>query len=189
MSVDVDSQILAIPGRQTGHVQLIQLTPCRATSSPDSPDSTQEAVQPDRRQVIHTPIISAHQHPLSCLASTTDGRYIVSSSERGSIFRVWDVRTGGLQVELRRGVGDAVIWGVDLVWRDLRSTTQSADDDNDDREDRPSVNEMGRPAQGSQVELWMVCWSDRGTIHVWGDVLQQNKALRTASKQAQNKNR
>ena len=145
MSADVGSCLLAIPGRQPGHVQLVQLTSViePGTTSTDSPS--------DPHPAFRSPIINAHSHPLSSLACSSDGKYLVSSSERGSIFRVWNVATGSLEKELRRGVDKAIIWGVDLVYRPA----------NDDMK-------FGK-------ELWMVCWSDKGTVHVWGDVLGRNK--------------
>lgn len=57
--------------------------------------------------------------------------------------RVWNVKSGSMERELRRGMDRADIWGAGLVWE---------------------VEEGGK-------ELMLVAWSDKGTIHVWRDVL------------------
>jgi WD40 repeat protein len=149
LSADVGSCLLAIPGRQPGHIQLVQLSPTSVTGTANS--NTASASDSHPHAAFRSPIINAHSHTLSSLACSSDGKYLVSSSERGSIFRVWNVATGSLERELRRGVDKAVIWGVDLVYRPANAEKK-----------------LGR-------ELWMVCWSDKGTVHVWGDVLGENK--------------
>lgn len=151
--------MLAIPGRQLGHIQLVQL-------SPTAPPGTTKTGSPsDPHPAFRSPIINAHTHSLSALACSSDGKYLVSSSERGSIFRVWNVSTGSLERELRRGVDKAVIWGVDLIYRP------------------PNVEKkLGR-------ELWMVCWSDKGTIHVWGDLLGENRPTQAQTEAAKRNQR
>lgn len=128
---------MAIPGRQDGHVQLIQLTPCR--DRPLQPENL-----PPLPPKFRTPIIVAHTHALSSLSCTSDGKYLVTASERGTLLRVWNVKTGSMERELRRGLDRADIWGTAMVYEPI--------------------------ATGGR-ELMLACWSDKGTIHVWRDVL------------------
>lgn len=136
LSVDVESNVLIIPGRQPGHIQLVQLPPCIARPIPREPARN---LPPNFR----TPIVVAHEHALSALGCTSDGEYVVTASERGTLLRVWNVKSGSMERELRRGLDRADIWGVGMTWE---------------------VSEGER-------ELMLVCWSDKGTIHVWRDVL------------------
>jgi len=162
LATDDHSRLLAIPGRQHGHIQLAQLSPCIAEARPDGdPDTsiTSSSTESDLHPSFRSPIINAHSHNLSALACSTDGKYLVSSSERGSIFRIWNVATGSIERELRRGVDKAVIWGIDLIFRPASEEMDT---------DQQLGRKMGK-------ELWMVCWSDKGTVHVWGDVLGENK--------------
>ncbi|KAJ9107597.1 hypothetical protein QFC21_001056 [Naganishia friedmannii] len=138
LSVELGTDVLAIPGRQTGHIQLIQLRPCQ--ESPLQPESQHPPLPPNFR----TPIIVAHTHALSALSCTGDGKYIVTASDRGTLLRVWNTRTGSMERELRRGLDRADIWGATMAYEPL-------------------------PAGGQ--ELVLACWSDKGTIHVWRDVL------------------
>lgn len=128
---------MAIPGRQDGHVQLIQLTPCR-----DRP--LQPETLPPLPPKFRTPIIVAHTHALSSLSCTSDGKHLVTASDRGTLLRLWNVKTGSMERELRRGLDRADIWGTAMVYE---------------------------PIAAGGRELMLACWSDKGTIHVWRDVL------------------
>ena len=97
--------MLAVPGRQPGHVQLIHL-PTAAVKSP----------------VFRSPIILAHTHPLSTLTCTADGSFLTTTSERGTLLRVWDTTRGNLIKELRRGVDRAEMWGVQFEDRGMTGT-------------------------------------------------------------------
>ena len=135
------SALLALPGRQPGHVQLVQLSP-----SPDPTQSTPPSIA--RPTAFRSPIILAHTHPLSTLACTPSGSHIVTTSERGTLLRVWDTARGQLDRELRRGVDRAEMWGVGFE------------------------GALSEPSKGGRV----VGWSDKGTVHVWGsreDVQQE----------------
>jgi hypothetical protein len=79
------------------------------------------------------------------LSCTSNGRYLVTASERGTLLRVWNVKTGSMERELRRGLDRADIWGTAMVFETI-------------------------PGGGGR-ELMLACWSDKGTIHVWRDVL------------------
>lgn len=130
------SSLLAMPGRQAGHVQLVALPPCPSTSS--NPISSSSSSQPQFR----SPIILAHTHPLSALACTANGSHILTTSERGTLLRVWDTSRGRLERELRRGMDRAEMWGVKF---------------------EDEVQEGDRIRKGGMV----VGWSDKGTVHVW----------------------
>ena len=134
------STLLAMPGRQAGHVQLVFLPPCPPVPSQASSSS----------QAFRSPIILAHSHALSTLSCTASGSHIITASERGTLLRVWDTSRGRLERELRRGVDRADIWGVkpeDGVFRD------------------PGGTHYEQRRKGGRV----VGWSDKGTVHVWVD--------------------
>jgi WD40 repeat protein len=126
------STLLAMPGRQAGHVQLVSLPPCLPLAT------TSSIPQPQFR----SPIILAHNHPLSTLACTANGSHVLTTSERGTLLRVWDTSRGRLERELRRGVDRADMWGVKF---------------------EDEVIEGDKARKGGMV----VGWSDKGTIHVW----------------------
>lgn len=90
------SAVLALPGRQPGHVQLIHLP----SSSPSETPS------------FRSPILLCHTHPLSVLACSPDGACLSTASERGTLIRVWDVSKGRLERELRRGMDRVEMWGL-----------------------------------------------------------------------------
>ena len=127
------STLLAMPGRQAGHVQLVSLPPCTPMAS-----TSTGSQQPQFR----SPIILAHNHPLSTLACTANGSHVLTTSERGTLLRVWDTSRGRLERELRRGVDRADMWGVKF---------------------EDEVMEGDKARKGGMV----VGWSDKGTIHVW----------------------
>lgn len=130
MATSPGSSLIAMPGRQAGHVQLISLPPC--------PPHTATLNHPQ----IRSPIILAHTHPLSTLACTASGSHILTTSERGTLLRVWDASRGRLERELRRGMDRAEMWGVQF---------------------QDGVREADKSQKGGMV----VGWSDKGTVHVW----------------------
>lgn len=138
-----DSTMLAIPGRQQGHVQLIPLPPCPHPALPSPPPNTTPTPKPapaplgpdvplgsDKRPVA---IIVAHETRLSALALTASGRLLATASQRGTLLRVWDTRSGAKVRELRRGTDRADIYGVAF--------------------------------RGDEREVCV--WSDKGTVHVF----------------------
>lgn len=145
------STLLALPGRQAGHVQLVNLPPVPALPSQSAPSRTSLSAQPPR-----SPIILAHTHSLSSLACSATGSYIITTSERGTLLRVWDTARGRLERELRRGMDPAGMWGVRFE-EAVFAPKAAADQDERRRE------ELRR--KGGRV----VGWSDKGTVHVWGD--------------------
>lgn len=142
-----DSTLLAIPGRQEGHVQLIHLPPCPA---PLPPPIIPPPISPFQRPLpIPAPgpppsippanhkspitIIRAHTTQLTTLSLPPSGRLLATTSERGTLIRVWDSSTGEKVRELRRGSDKAIIYGVAF--------------------------------RADESELCV--WSDKGTIHVF----------------------
>ena len=87
--------MLAIPGRQAGHIQLIELRPSRDVKQPN-PAS----------------IVQAHTSALACLALSSDGRRLASASIKGTLVRIFDTLNGQLIAELRRGSDQAWIWSL-----------------------------------------------------------------------------
>lgn len=129
--------LLALPGRQAGHVQLINLPPCGGVSAPPA--------------AYRSPFLLAHTHRLSALGCSATGAHLVTASERGTLVRVWDTARGAQDGELRRGVDRAEIWGLQFE---------------DSIDSRPLEGERRRDAlrrKGGRV----VGWSDKGTVHVW----------------------
>lgn len=131
------STLLAIPGRQKGHVQLIHLPPCPGPPLPSPPPSrpathrsTRSFSTPSKHPVS---IIVAHTTSLTTLSVPPSGRLVATTSSRGTLIRIWDTITGKLVRELRRGTDKAEIYGVAF------------------RKDEAEV----------------CVWSDKGTIHVF----------------------
>ncbi|ODN99148.1 hypothetical protein I350_07306 [Cryptococcus amylolentus CBS 6273] len=104
LSTAPGSTLLALPGRQAGHVQLIPLPSC-PSSSPDPPSPSRTTPN----STFRSPIILAHTHSLASLSTTPSGSHILTTSERGTLLRVWDTQRGRLERELRRGVDPAEI--------------------------------------------------------------------------------
>ena len=140
MSTDPGSSLLVLPGRSPGHVQLVSLSPCPGPSSLSPTPHKSAAARPG---TYRSPIILAHTHPLSTLACTSDGSKILTTSERGTLLRVWDTLRGTLEQELRRGVDRAEIWGASF-----------------------NPDYVGDKKKKSAR---VVGWSDKGTVHVWSD--------------------
>jgi hypothetical protein len=77
--------VLACPGLQKGHLRVELFDMSRST------------------------LINACESALSCLALNTDGSRLATASERGTLVRVWDTRSGQRLAELRRGAEPAEI--------------------------------------------------------------------------------
>lgn len=105
--------LLALPGRQTGHVQLLSLS-LSNTSRTSIRSSIAGA----------STIIAAHANAISSLTLSHDGRLLCTTSERGTLLRVWSTLSASSQDrsvtslstslvgELRRGTDAAKIWSV-----------------------------------------------------------------------------
>jgi len=106
------STLLAIPGRQMGHVQLIHLPPCTAPEPLGPPSSSLPLKPPPPPSHHPISIIAAHTTALTTLTVPSSGRLLATTSARGTLIRVWDAITGKLVRELRRGSDKAEIYGV-----------------------------------------------------------------------------
>ena len=107
-----NSTLVAVPGRQIGHVQLIHLPPCRAATSQQSPVQKTTSVNSTRSLKQRISVIIAHTTALTALSVVPSGRILATTSLRGTLLRVWDVCTGKLLKEFRRGTDKADIYGI-----------------------------------------------------------------------------
>ncbi|KAJ2220085.1 Phosphatidylinositol 3,5-bisphosphate-binding protein [Coemansia sp. RSA 485] len=136
-----DSGILAFPGRQKGHIQIVDLHSCvnlaavqdtaatsplpvsggqgfrprgRGSFSADSATSQTSAPHGSGAAVHPTNIniIAAHATAISALAVSPDGSMVASASEKGTLIRIFDTMSGRLLHELRRGVDRADIYSI-----------------------------------------------------------------------------
>ncbi|KAJ7047486.1 SVP1-like protein 2 [Mycena alexandri] len=104
--------LLAIPGRQMGHVQLIHLPPC-IPPTPLGPPSSSPPRKPPPPPTKHpVAIIAAHETALTTLSVPPSGRLLATTSSRGTLVRTWDTISGKLVREFRRGTDKAEIFGV-----------------------------------------------------------------------------
>lgn len=106
------STLLAIAGRQTGHVQLIHLPPCPPPVTKGPPSSSPPRRPPPPPTKHPVSIIVAHTTALTTLTLPPSGRLLATTSSRGTLVRIWDSYTGKLVRELRRGTDKAEIYGV-----------------------------------------------------------------------------
>lgn len=106
------STLLAIAGRQMGHVQLIHLPPCPPPAPKSPPSPTLPKKPPPRPTSNPVSIIAAHTTALTTLTVLPSGRLLATTSSRGTLVRIWDSHTGKLVREFRRGSDKAEIYGV-----------------------------------------------------------------------------
>ncbi|KAF8980819.1 WD repeat domain phosphoinositide-interacting protein 3 [Entomortierella lignicola] len=117
-SSDKDA-ILIFPGRQSGHIQIVDLnsvTPTTAVSSTAAP-SYNAGNQPkypmtSTKPTANISIIPAHTSPLFCLVTNKDGSKCASASDKGTLIRVFDTGSSKLLHEFRRGVDKAEIYSI-----------------------------------------------------------------------------
>jgi WD repeat-containing protein 45 len=112
MATGTYSTLLAIPGRQMGHVQLIHLPPCRPPAPTGPPSSSPPRKPPPPPTKHPVSIIAAHTTALTVLSTPPSGKLLATTSSRGTLVRIWDPLTGKLVRELRRGTDKAEIYGV-----------------------------------------------------------------------------
>lgn len=94
-----------------GHVQLIHLPPC-PPPTPLGPPTSPPRKPPPKSHRQPVSIIAAHTTALTTLTVPPSGKYLATTSSRGTLVRVWDSQTGKLVRELRRGTDKADIFGV-----------------------------------------------------------------------------
>jgi len=88
LSPKTEGMVLAVPGTQVGHVR-VELYEMRKTTH-----------------------IAAHETALACMALSYDGSRLATASEKGTLIRVFDTKTGKLLHELRRGAERAEIYSI-----------------------------------------------------------------------------
>ncbi|KAF4619704.1 hypothetical protein D9613_005140 [Agrocybe pediades] len=106
------STLLAIAGRQVGHVQLIHLPPCPPPVPRNPPPSSPPRKPPPPPSRHPVSVLIAHTSALTTLSMPASGRLLATTSVRGTLVRVWDAMTGNLVREFRRGSDKAEIYGV-----------------------------------------------------------------------------
>ncbi|CCM04827.1 uncharacterized protein FIBRA_07020 [Fibroporia radiculosa] len=104
--------LLAIPGRQMGHVQLIHLPPCPPPELTGPPPPTPPELPPLPPTKHPASIIIAHQTALSAISVPPSGHLVATTSEQGTLIRIWNSNTGVRVREFRRGTDKAEIYGV-----------------------------------------------------------------------------
>ncbi|KAI8327273.1 WD40-repeat-containing domain protein [Choanephora cucurbitarum] len=119
VSTSHNHAILVIPSRQKGHLQIIDLNSLGyyiSVGESDSPFSpslpAQDYSSNTTRRSINVSIISAHSGKLSCIALNADGSRCATSSDKGTLIRVFNTSTGTLLHELRRGMDRAEIYSI-----------------------------------------------------------------------------
>ncbi|KAL5473428.1 hypothetical protein EMCRGX_G027912 [Ephydatia muelleri] len=93
LSPTTTNSVLAYPGVEVGHVNLVDLS-----------DMT------DKPMVD----ISAHEAALSCIALNLQGTQLATASEKGTLIRVYDTQTHERLLELRRGAANASIYCINF---------------------------------------------------------------------------
>ena len=111
MATAAYSTLLAIPGRQMGHVHLIHLPPC-APLEPLGPPASATPKPPLRPAKHPVSMFIAHESALTTLTVPPSGNLVATSSSRGTLIRIWDSTTGKRVREFRRGTDKAEIYGV-----------------------------------------------------------------------------
>jgi hypothetical protein len=106
------STLLVIPGRQMGHVQLIHLPPCRESSPLGPPPSAPPKKPPPPPSKHPVSMIVAHDSALTTLSVPPSGRFVATTSSKGTLVRIWDAHSGNKVREFRRGTDKADIFGV-----------------------------------------------------------------------------
>lgn len=112
VSPSQEHAILAFPGRQQGHIQVVDLNKINSTTSVLSPTSPNNAGKTMQSTTTNISIIAAHSGQLSCLAMNFDGTKCATASEKGTLIRIFDTATGQLLNELRRGMDRAEIYSI-----------------------------------------------------------------------------
>ncbi|CDH58663.1 wd repeat domain phosphoinositide-interactingprotein 3 [Lichtheimia corymbifera JMRC:FSU:9682] len=107
ISSEPNHGVLVIPGRQRGHLQIVDLDSLgyQWPSTTTAPGSNNEIN-------VNVSIIAAHSGRLSCVALNRDGTKCATASDKGTLIRVFNTMTGSLLNELRRGMDRAEIYSL-----------------------------------------------------------------------------
>ncbi|RKP10484.1 WD40-repeat-containing domain protein, partial [Thamnocephalis sphaerospora] len=100
--------VLAFPGRQPGHIQVVDLGQFIAAGTA----SVSSVTTPLANMTISSSIIAAHTAALGCLAMNAEGTLLASASDKGTLIRVFEALSGKLLHELRRGADRAEIYSI-----------------------------------------------------------------------------
>ncbi|KAH9843905.1 WD40-repeat-containing domain protein [Rhodofomes roseus] len=111
MATAAYSTLLAIPGRQMGHVHLVHLPPC-PPPEPLGPPMSAPPRPPARPTKHPVSMFIAHESALTTLSVPSSGNLVATTSSRGTLIRIWDSNTGKRVREFRRGTDKAEIYGV-----------------------------------------------------------------------------
>lgn len=90
-----DSTILACPGLHEGQLRVDML---------------------DTKRVK---IIQAHNRKLAAISMTSNGKYIATASEKGTLIRIFSTSDGSKIREVRRGTDPAVVWSIAFSHEDM----------------------------------------------------------------------
>lgn len=112
VSTTAENAILVIPGRQKGHLQVIDLNSLGYYISVLDDNYHQRQNSNTTRRSINVSLISAHSGKLSCIAVNPDGTKCATTSDKGTLVRVFNTSTGALLHELRRGMDRAEIYSI-----------------------------------------------------------------------------
>jgi len=112
MATEAYATLLAIPGKQMGHVQLVHLPPCVPPAPLGPPPSVPPSKPPPLPLKHPVSMIAAHESALTTLSLPPSGRFLATTSSRGTLVRIWDTTSGKLLREFRRGADTAEIYGV-----------------------------------------------------------------------------
>lgn len=82
-----NNSLLVFPGQEKGQVQMVNLADAKMAPS----------------------IIAAHEAALACISLSQDGSLLATASEKGTLIRIFDTKTGQKKYEVRRGKKQATI--------------------------------------------------------------------------------
>lgn len=92
ISAAIDSQMCVFPGPKSGSIQLVDLDVSKIgfSSKPC--------------------IINAHQHDIACITMNQLGTYVATASKKGTLIRVFEVKSRRQLMEFRRGTDAASLY-------------------------------------------------------------------------------
>ena len=97
--------MLACPGLQKGHVKVelfdFTLTLTLTLTLTPTLTLTLTLTKVELFDITRTTIVPAHESSLGHLATNLDGTRLATASERGTLVRVWDTKSGQRLHELR----------------------------------------------------------------------------------------